>query len=351
MNTKISVGVLGATGMVGQQFVRLLQGHPWFEITALTGSQRSAGKPYAEACKWVVPGDMPPALVEEIIQPTTPEIDCRVVFSALPNSVAGPLEEEMASAGSAVFSKASRHRMDADVPLLITEVNADHLALIRAQQRQRGWDRGFIVTDPNCSTVALTMALKPLVDCFGVEEVMVTTMQGLSGAGYPGVASYDMVDNVVPYIGNEEEKMETEPLKILGRLIGGEVAPAAFSISAQCNRVNVLDGHLEAISVRLSQEVSTEQITEAWSEFQGLPQEFDLPSAPEHAIIVRPERDRPQPRLDRDAGGGMAVTVGRLRPCPLLGWKFLALVHNTVRGAAGSAILDAELMKVQGVLP
>lgn len=348
MGAKIPVGVLGATGMVGQQFVRLLQGHPWFEITVLTGSERSAGKAYGEACTWVVPGEMPLALREMIIQPTTPEMDCRVVFSALPNPVAGPIEEELAAAGFALFSKAASHRMDPDVPLLITEVNADHLALIQVQRRQRGWDGGFIVTDPNCSTIALAMALKPLYDCFGVEEAMVTTMQGLSGAGYPGVPGFDIVDNVVPYIRNEEEKMETEPLKILGRLDGEEIRPAEFAISAQCNRVNVRDGHLEAISVRLGREVSAEEIIEAWQTFRGLPQELGLPSAPEHPLIVRSERDRPQPRLDRDAGRGMAVTVGRLRPCPLLGWKFLALVHNTVRGAAGTAILDAELMKVQG---
>ncbi|MEA3345428.1 MAG: aspartate-semialdehyde dehydrogenase [Chloroflexota bacterium] len=350
MGAKISVGIVGATGMVGQQFVRLLQGHPWFEITALTGSERSAGRPYGEACTWVVPGEMPPALREEIVQSTTPDIDCRVVFSALPGSVAGPIEEELAAAGFAVFSKASSHRMDANVPLLITEVNPGHLALIHAQRRQRGWDSGFIVNDPNCSTIGLAMALKPLHDRFGVEEVMVTTMQGLSGAGYPGVSGFDIVDNVVPYISGEEEKMETEPLKILGQLEGEEIHPAEFAISAQCNRVNVRDGHLAATSVRLRREASAEEIIEAWETFRGLPQELELPSAPEQPIIVRQERDRPQPRLDRDAGGGMAVTVGHLRSCPILGWKFLALVHNTIRGAAGTAILDAELMKVQGYL-
>jgi len=350
MGTRIPVGVLGATGMVGQQFVRLLQGHPWFEVTVLTGSERSAGKPYGEACKWVVPGEMPSSLREVIVQPTTPELDCRVVFSALPSSVAGPIEEELAAAGFVVFSKAASHRMDPDVPLLIVEVNPDHLALIHVQRRRRGWDRGFIVTDPNCSTIALTMALKPLHDRFGVREVMVTTMQALSGAGYPGVSGFDILDNVVPYIRGEEEKMENEPLKILGQLEGERIRPAEFSISAQCNRVNVLDGHLEAISVRLGREASAEEIIEAWRTFRGLPQELGLPSAPEQPIIVRSEQDRPQPRLDRDAGKGMAVTVGRLRPCPLLGWKFLALVHNTIRGAAGTSILDAELMKVQGYL-
>jgi len=350
MSAKIPVGVLGATGIVGQQFVHLLQDHPWFEITVLTGSQRSAGKPYGEACHWLVPGEMPPALREVIVQPTTPEMDCRVVFSALPGSVAGPLEEELATAGFAVFSKASSHRMDPDVPLLALEVNADHLGLIEVQRRRRGWDRGFIVADSNCSTIGLVMALKPLMDRFGVEEVMVSTMQGLSGAGYPGVPSLDIVDNVVPYIRGEEEKMEVEPSKILGRFDGEKILPAQFTISAQCHRVNVLDGHLEAISVRLGREASAEEIIEAWEAFRGLPQELELPSAPRHPIIVRPEQDRPQPRLDRDAEGGMAVTVGRLRPCPLLGWKFLSLVHNTMRGAAGTSILDAELMKAQGYL-
>jgi aspartate-semialdehyde dehydrogenase len=279
-----------------------------------------------------------------------PGIDCRIAFSALPGTVAGPIEEEFASAGYAVFSKASSHRMDSDVPLLTLEVNADHVELIHVQRRNRGWDRGFIVSDPNCSTIGLVMALKPLYDRFGIGEVMVTTLQALSGAGYPGVASLDMVDNVVPYISSEEEKMETEPLKILGRLRNDRIEPAGFPISAQCSRVNVLDGHLEAVSVRLSREATAEEIAEAWQSFQALPQELALPSAPPQPVIVRSEADRPQPRLDRDAAGGMAVTVGRLRPCPLLGWKFMALVHNTVRGAAGTAILDAELMKVQGYL-
>jgi len=350
MADKIPVGIVGATGMVGQQFVRLLQHHPWFEITALTGSQRSAGQPYAEACTWVVPGEMPAPLRETIVQPTTPEIDCRLVFSALPGDVAGPVEEELAAAGFAVISKAGSHRMDPDVPLLVTELNADHLALVSDQRRRRGWDRGFIVTDPNCTAVGLAMALKPLHNCFGVAEVMVTTMQALSGAGYPGVQALDLLDNVVPYIRREEEKVESEPLKILGRLEGGKIHPAEFPISAQCNRVNVRDGHLQTISVRLGRRVSAEEIVEAWQTFQGLPQELGLPSAPKHPIIVRSEEDRPQPRLDRDAEKGMAVTVGRLRHCPLLGWKFVALVHNTLRGAAGTSILDAELMKVQGYL-
>jgi aspartate-semialdehyde dehydrogenase len=350
MTAKIPVGVLGATGMVGQQFVRLLQDHPWFEITALTGSSRSAGRPYREACHWVAPGEMPPAFHDVIIQPMTPDIDCRLAFSALPGTVAGPIEEELAAAGFAVFSKASSHRQDPDVPLLTLEINADHVALIEVQRRRRGWDRGFIVTDPNCSTVGLVMSLKPLYDRFGVEEVMVVTMQALSGAGYPGVPSLDIIDNVVPYIGGEEDKMENEPRKILGRLEGDEIHPAPFPISAQCNRVNVFDGHLEAISVRLGRETSAEEIIEAWESFRGLPQELDLPSAPDQPIVVRPEHDRPQPRLDRDAGNGMAVTVGRLRPCPLLGWKYLALVHNTMRGAAAASVLDAELMKVQGYL-
>jgi aspartate-semialdehyde dehydrogenase len=336
--------------MVGQQFVRLLQGHPWFEVTALAASSRSAGKPYGEACHWVAPGEMPPTLRDQLVQAITPGIDCRVVFSALPSTVAGTIEEELASAGFAVFSKASNHRMDPDVPLLTLEINADHVALIETQRRRRGWDRGFIVADPNCSTVGLVMSIKPLYDRFGVEEAMVTTMQALSGAGYPGVPSLDILDNVIPYIGGEEEKMETEPLKILGQLEGDQIRPAQFPISAQCNRVNVFDGHLEAISVRLGREASPEEIVEAWESFRGLPQELNLPSAPEQPVVVRSEPDRPQPRLDRDAGKGMSVTVGRLRPCPIFGWKFLALVHNTMRGAAAASILDAELMKVQGYL-
>jgi aspartate-semialdehyde dehydrogenase len=350
MVTKIPVGVLGATGMVGQQFVRLLEGHPWFEVTALTGSQRSSGRPYGEACHWVVPGEMPRALRDTVVQSTAPNIDCRVVFSALPGSVAGPFEEEFAAAGYGVFSKASSHRMESDVPLVTLEVNSDHLELIHAQRRRRGWNHGFIVTDPNCSTVGLVMALKPLYDQFGLLEVMVTTMQAVSGAGYPGVSSLDIVDNVVPYIGGEEEKLETEPLKIMGQLHDDLIMPAEFAISAQCNRVNVLDGHLEAVSVRLKRQATAREITKAWQTYRSVPQELQLPSAPSRPIEVRLENDRPQPRLDRGAGGGMSVTVGRLRPCPVLGWRFLALVHNTVRGAAGTAILDAELMMTQGYL-
>ena len=350
MNDKIPVGILGATGMVGQQFIHLLRDHPWFEVTVLAASERSAGKRYREACTWCLPSAMPEALRDVVVQPITPDLDCRIVFSALPNDIAGPIEEALAAAGKGVFSKAASHRTDPDVPLFIIEVNYGHLALIPIQRRRRGWEQGFIVTDPNCTTAGLVMALKPLVDRFGVSQVAVTTMQALSGAGYPGVPSLDILDNVVPYIRNEEEKVESEPLKILGRLEGEAIRPAQIVISAQCNRVHVSDGHLEAVSVRLGREASAEEIIAAWESFRSLPQQLKLPSAPERPIIVRREINRPQPRLDRDAGRGMAVTVGRLRPCPLLGWKFLVLVHNTVRGAAGAAILDAEMMKVQGYL-
>ena len=349
--SKIRVGILGATGMVGQQFIHLLQDHPWFEITALAASDRSGGKKYVEACRWVVSPDMPPAVCEMVMQPCEPGLPCDLVFSALPSDVAKQVEEAFAAAGYWVSSNASSHRMDADVPLLIPEVNPDHIGLVEHQQRQRGWKHGFIVTNPNCTTVGLTMALKPLSDRFGIRQVSVVTMQALSGAGYPGVPSLDILDNVVPYIGGEEDKAESEPLKLLGALEENAIRPAAFAISAQCNRVAVRDGHLEAVSVSLQQPgVSVEQLVEAMSRFRALPQELNLPSAPPQPLIVRREHYRPQPHFDRDAGRGMSVVVGRVRPCPILGFKFVVLSHNTIRGAAGAAILNAELLKVKGYL-
>ena len=346
---KIKVGILGATGMVGQRFVQLLADHPWFEITALAASDRSVGKTYSEACHWVISSEMPASVKEVIVQEPKPDLGCRLVFSALPAGVAGLIEEEFAAAGYAVSSNARNHRLDPDVPLLVPEVNPDHLALIKIQQRRRGW-KGFIVTNPNCSTAQLALALKPLWDRFGITALSVVTMQALSGAGYPGVPSLDILDNVIPYIAGEEGKVETEPLKILGRLEGEAVREAEMTISAQCHRVATREGHLEAISLKLGQEAKREEVVEALRSFRGPLQGMGLPSAPERPIVVREENDRPQPRLDRDEGRGMSVVVGRVRECPVLDYKFVLLGHNTIRGAAGASILNAELLKVKGYL-
>ena len=346
---KIQVGILGATGMVGQRFVQLLAHHPWFEISALTASERSVGKTYGEACHWVISGDMPASVKEAVVRESRPDLACRLVFSALPAMVAGPIEEEFAAAGYAVSSNASNHRLDPDVPLLVPEVNPDHLALIETQRRRRGW-KGFIVTNPNCSTAQLVLALKPLWDRFGIMALSVVTMQALSGAGYPGVPSLDILDNVIPYIAGEEGKVESEPLKILGRFEREAIGEAEMIISAQCHRVATREGHLEAISLKLGQEASREQVVEALRSFRGPLQDLGLPSAPERPIVVREGNDRPQPRLDRDEGGGMSVVAGRVRECPVLDYKFILLGHNTIRGAAGAAILNAELLKVEGYL-
>jgi aspartate-semialdehyde dehydrogenase len=348
----ISVGVLGATGAVGQRFIQLLASNPWFRITALAASERSAGKRYAEACVWRLSADCPEEVRDLVVQPCEPDLDCRVVFSALPAGEAGAIEDRFASAGYGVFSNASSHRMDADVPLLIPEVNGDHLAMVAHQRRRRGWDKGFIVTNPNCSTVGLTLALKPLYDAFGLKRVMVTTLQATSGAGYPGVPSLDMIDNVIPYIRSEEEKMVAEPLKILGLLDAARetVAPASIAISPSCNRVAVRDGHLEIVSVELERKASSDAVVEALSSFKSRPFVLGCPSATDPTIIYRPESDRPQPIYDRDAGHGMAVTVGRLRPCEVLDYKMVVLSHNTIRGAAGGSILNAELMVAEGLL-
>lgn len=352
-DSRIKVGVLGATGAVGQRFIQLLDGHPWFEVAALTASDRSVGKRYADACKWLLRGGMPPAVAGMVLTPTDPDgiaAGVRLVFSALPGSAAGQVEEALAAAGFAVCSNASAHRMDPDVPLLIPDVNAEHTALIRVQQARRGWTSGFIVTNPNCSSTHLVCALKPLYDAFGLQGVSVVTMQAVSGAGYPGVPSMDILDNVVPYIGGEEEKMEAEPQKLLGRFTGERIEMAPFVVSAQANRVAVRNGHLEAVSVRLGRRAALEEVAAAFAGYRGEPQRLGLPSAPDPAIILHTEDDRPQPRLDRLAGRGMATSIGRLRPDPLFDFKFLVLGHNTIRGAAGGALLNAELLNAQGYL-
>lgn len=347
---KLEVGILGATGMVGQRFVSLLENHLWFELKWLGASGKSAGKKYAEVCNWRLREALPlraGALPVQECKPTgsIPEL----LFSSLDSSVAGEVEKEFACAGHAVISNSSNHRMDPDVPLLIPEVNPDHLALVRTQRKQRKWS-GMIVTNPNCTTVGLVVSLAPLAKAFGLEKVLMTSMQAVSGAGYPGVPTLDILGNVIPHIAGEEEKVERETQKLLGRLSDGRVEPGDFVVSAQCNRVLVEDGHTESISVSLKSRATREELLEAWREFRALPQERGLPSAPQHPIIVREEHDRPQPKFDAFAEGGMATVIGRVRPCPVLQFKYTALSHNTIRGAAGAALLNAELMKSEGYL-
>jgi aspartate-semialdehyde dehydrogenase len=349
---KIKVGILGATGAVGQRFVSMLQGHPWFEITALCASERSEGKRYADACKSNLRGDMPAHLRDVILAPCEPAIDAEIVFGGLPNDVAGPIEQDFAAAGYIVCSNSRNHRYEADVPLLIPEVNPEHMGLIARQRAERNWP-GFIICNPNCSTTHLVSALHPLHAAFGIKRVFVVTMQAISGAGYPGVSSMDILDNIVPYIGGEEEKMEEkEPQKLLGTFVENRVDYADILISAHCNRVPVRNGHLEAISVDFVNKPTSGDILEAWQTYNPLPQQLQLPSAPNPAILYDDRQDRPQPRLDRLAGSvpGMATVVGRLRPDPIFDYKFLALGHNTIRGAAGGSILNAELLVAQGYL-
>ena len=343
---EIPVGVLGATGTVGQRFVQLLAGHPWFKVTAVAASDRSAGQRYADACHWLLPTPIPDAVRDFVVRPIEPKLDCQLVFSALPSGVAGPVEEHFARAGYAICSNAASHRMDADVPLLIPEVNPDHTALINAQRRWRGW-KGFIVTSANCSATPLALALKPLQDAFGLRRLSVVTMQAVSGAGYPGVPAMDILGNVMPIVGTEEDKVEHEPLKLLGTLQDEQVVSAPFVISAQCNRVPVSDGHTECVSVEFEGKPAVGEIIAALESFQGPPEVAGLPSTPAQPIVVRRELDRPQPFLDRDAGKGMSVVVGRVRPCPVFDFKFVVLGHNTLRGAAGGAIHNAELLVAQ----
>src|SRR2546427_8829227 len=312
---KLEVGVLGATGMVGQRFVSLLENHPWFELAWLAASDRSAGKAYAEACSWRLREPMPESARRLTVHECKSDGQAgkipQLLFASLDSKVAGEVEQEFARAGHVVVSNSSNHRMEPDVPLLIPEVNPDHLALVRGQRRERGW-KGMIVTNPNCTTVGLAMSLAPLERAFGLEKVLMTSMQAVSGAGYPGVPTLDIFGNVIPYISNEEEKVERETQKLLGRLEDGAVRPGDFAVSAQCNRVLVEDGHTESISVALKTEASLRDLVEAWRSFRSIPQERALPSAPQHPIIVREECDRPQPKFDLHAERGMATVVGRL---------------------------------------
>jgi aspartate-semialdehyde dehydrogenase len=342
----IEVGVLGATGVVGQQFVSRLARHPWFRCTWLAASERSEGKTYKSVAPWRLATPIPGGSAERIVEACVPGRGPKVVFSGLDASVAGDIEGAFAAAGHIVVTNARNFRMDPLVPLLIPEVNPDHLTLLGEQRQQKKWP-GAIVTNPNCSTIVLAMALAPLRQ-FNIRAVVVSTMQAVSGAGYPGVPSLDILGNVVPFISGEEEKMQTETLKILGDNGGRNPYPAA--VSAHTNRVAVLDGHTITVSVRFEHNPSIATIVDALRNFSGRPQQLWLPSAPQPPLVVSDEPNRPQPRLDADVGGGMTVTIGRVRECPVMHAKFVALGHNTVRGAAGAAILNAELMHAEGLL-
>ncbi|RMF91220.1 MAG: aspartate-semialdehyde dehydrogenase [Methanobacteriota archaeon] len=345
----VKVAVLGATGMVGQRFISLLEGHPYFRLTDLAASERSAGKRYGDAASWYLSEPMPEGIRESVVKAMDPGgIDADIVFSALPSSVARDVEPLFAREGFVVASNASAYRKEPDVPLLIPEVNPEHLGLIEVQKRNRGWD-GCIITNPNCTTIVLALSLKPLYDAFGIKRLHVVSMQALSGAGYSGVPSMAIIDNVIPYIGGEEEKVESEPLKILGKLQEGVVKNADFTVSASCNRVQTSDGHLESVFIDLAEPASPEDVEDLFRRFKGEPQKLGLPTAPDPPIIVRGEPDRPQPRFDRMAGGGMAITVGRIRRDSIFDIKYSVLGHNTIRGAAGASILNAELFVEKGL--
>ena len=348
MEKRQQIGILGATGMVGQRFIQLLENHPWFEVAWLAASDRSSGKRYGDAVRWKLDTQLPQRIADMPVSAAEPTGAPKVVFAALDADIAREMEPKFAAAGSAVISNSSAFRMHPNVPLVIPEVNAEHLHLID-EQSWRKESGGYIVTNPNCSAIGLVLALRPLEERFGIEAIFVTTMQAISGAGYPGVASLDILGNVVPYIKNEEEKMEEETLKLLGRFEGHAVKPLDAKMSAQCNRVAVEDGHTESVSIKLRTKASKEDILAAWKEFAPLKGQA-LPTAPAQPVEWTDAPDRPQPRLDRMRGKGMAATVGRLRPCGLLDWKFTVLSHNTIRGAAGAALLNAELLVALGKL-
>jgi aspartate-semialdehyde dehydrogenase len=350
MTSKIPVGILGATGTVGQRFIQLLHEHPWFEITWLAASDRSAGKLYPEAAKWNLATPIPANIARMKVSAAAPDSSTpKLVFAALDATAAQQIEPAFAEAGHAVVSNSSAFRMAEDVPLIIPEVNGDHVPLIKTQKwfKKNG---GFMVTNPNCSAIGLVLALAPLHRRFGIDKIFVATMQAISGAGYPGVPSMDILGNVIPYIAKEEDKMEAESRKLLGSLDGSRIIDADLTLSAHCNRVAVEDGHTESVSLKLRQPARAEEIIAAWNDFRCLPQKLKLPTAPEQPIIYETAPDRPQPRLDRDRGGGMSAVVGRLRPCNIFDWKFTVLSHNTIRGAAGAAVLNGELLKAQGYL-
>lgn len=346
---KRKVAVLGATGTVGQRFISLLAGHPWFELAAVTGSDRSVGKRFGDAVHWLLPADMPDGVREMKIVPTDGGLDAELCFSALPTDAAGANEAALAKAGHHVFTNASTHRMDPDVPLLLAEVNFDHVRALEVQRRTRGWS-GSIVANGNCTAITLNLPLAPLHRDFGVERALVTTMQALSGAGYPGVQSLDALDNVVPFIGGEEDKVVEETRKFQGSWDGQRFVPAEIAMSVHCNRVSVRDGHTETVSLSLRGAPSVDDVTASLRAFRGRPQDLGLPTAPERPVVVRTERDRPQPVLDRDTERGMASVVGRVREDPVLGVKFVVLGHNAIRGAAGASVLNAELLVAEGCI-
>jgi aspartate-semialdehyde dehydrogenase len=348
MSSRIEVGVLGATGMVGQNFARLLADHPMFKLTWVGASDRSAGKKYGEATSWRLDGVMPESVANLTVSECKPGNAPKLVFSSMDANVATEIEQAFAEAGHIVVSNSKNFRMEADVPLLVPEVNADHLGLIEIQRKNRGW-KGAIVTNPNCVAVPLAMALAPFKQ-YGIKKFITTSMQAVSGAGYPGVASMDILGNVIPYIGGEEPKVEEEPLKILGDLKNGLVHNLDAKVSAHCNRVPVIDGHMLTVSVELDQKPTKEALLAAINSFRGLPQQRNLPSAPPVPLVYMTEDNRPQPRRDGPRDGGMTVFMGRLRPCSIFDWKFVCLGHNTIRGAAGAAVLNAELMQSEGLL-
>ncbi len=353
LERKIPVAVLGATGQVGQRFLTLLADHPWFTVAAITASERSTGRRYGDTVRWSMTTPIPPSVRDLMLAPTAPDAvrGCRVAFSALDSSAAGPAEVAFAEAGFLVVSNAKNHRMDPDVPLVVPEVNPGHLALAAEQSYGTAGARGVILTNPNCSTIGLVSALAPLEAAFGLEQVHAVTLQAVSGAGIPGVPSLLAIDNIVPFIPDEEDKLEVEPHKILGTLENGAIRPHPVRTSAACNRVPVIDGHTLCLSVKLRDQPDLDAVRAAWEAFRGEPQHLGLPSAPARPIVVLDGDDAPQPRLHRDLGAGMTTSIGRLRPCPLLGIRFVVLSHNTVRGAAGGALLLGELAAAKGMVP
>src|SRR3989344_469958 len=341
---KIKVGILGATGAVGQRFVQLLENHPYFELTSLAASEKSADKTYYKTMenRWFVDKELPEYAKDILVQECKPKLDCKLVFSALDSDIAGEIETKFVDNGYIVSSNSKNHRMDEDVPLLIPEINANHLELINGRDN-------FIVTNPNCSTIGLTLSLAPLYKKFGIKKIFVTTMQALSGAGYPGVSSLDIIDNIVPYISGEEEKIESEPLKILGELKNNKINYADIKISAHCNRVGVKDGHLETVSFELDEKPTIEEIKDELRNFNPL-KDLNLPTSPKQPIIINDKDNRPQPKYDKYEGNGMSCVVGRIRKCNILDYKMVLLSHNTIRGAAGGAILNAELLYNKGMI-
>jgi aspartate-semialdehyde dehydrogenase len=347
MQKKLGVAVLGATGAVGQRFIQLLENHPWFYVAEVVASSRSAGQSYQKATRWILDGNPPSSVADLTVKPLDANLDSLLVFSALPKEAAETRELELASAGHIVCTNASTNRMLDDVPLLLPEVNGPHLSLLHRQRRERGWTTGALVANSNCTAMPVVMALAPLKQ-FGISKIQVVSQQAISGAGYPGVASLDILDNIIPTVSGDEHKLETETLKMLGDYADGNIQWLESQVSATCTRVPVIDGHLVTISIALDDEPTLEDVIAAWSDYRGYAPVGAMPSAPTPPLEYHTHDDRPQSRRDRNAGNGMATSIGRLRECPVLGYKFVALSHNTIRGAAGCSILNAELMAVEG---